>query len=368
MNRLVYLSALPWASFAQRPQKFVEWFHASTGGAVLWIDPYPTRFPRWSDIKRIGMPVGQEPAATPPWMQVIKPPAIPLEPLPGSALVNCLLWRDALSQATHFARGGEAVVVVGKPSLLALELLRRLPGAVSVYDAMDDFPQFFDGLARRSAYRRERLLAQQVSHLWASSSCIRARWLELRDDVDLVRNGLDPLLLPKANARAAGVRDKVFGYVGTIASWFDWDWIVQLARARPHDMIRLVGPVFHGPPPALPSNVELLSERPHAAALAAMNEFDVGLIPFQKTVLTASVDPIKYYEYRALGLPVISTSFGEMAFRKNEAGTFISEEGVDIGLLAEQALCFMDEPGRMSHFAHENSWNSRFSRVRIGQL
>ena len=47
-----------------------------------------------------------------------------------------------------------------------------------------------------------------------------------------------------------------------------------------------------------------------AAALSA------GIIPFKVNRLTAAVDPIKYYEYRAAGLPVISTEFGEMRQRR----------------------------------------------------
>ncbi len=51
-----------------------------------------------------------------------------------------------------------------------------------------------------------------------------------------------------------------------------------------------------------------------------MAEFDVGLIPFKQNALTAAVDPIKYYEYRALALPVISTDFGEMHERGDLPG------------------------------------------------
>ena len=32
--QLVYFSPVPWASFAQRPHKFVEWFHARCGAIV----------------------------------------------------------------------------------------------------------------------------------------------------------------------------------------------------------------------------------------------------------------------------------------------------------------------------------------------
>jgi glycosyltransferase involved in cell wall biosynthesis len=37
--------------------------------------------------------------------------------------------------------------------------------------------------------------------------------------------------------------------------------------------------------------------------------FDVGLIPFRRTPLTAGVNPNKLYEYLAAGLPVVATPF-----------------------------------------------------------
>ena len=51
--RLVYLSPVPLASFAQRPHHFVQWFHERFDAPVLWIDPTPARLARWSDLRRL---------------------------------------------------------------------------------------------------------------------------------------------------------------------------------------------------------------------------------------------------------------------------------------------------------------------------
>src|SRR3546814_19042191 len=71
---------------------------------------------------------------------------------------------------------------------------------------------------------------------------------------------------------------KVFGYVGTIASWFDWDMVSALAEARPDGAIRLIGPVFPPPPRKLHGNVHLIPACGDAEALKAMAEFHVGLL------------------------------------------------------------------------------------------
>lgn len=96
-----------------------------------------------------------------------------------------------------------------------------------------------------------------------------------------------------------------------------------------------------------------------------MQEFDVGLIPFKKILLTESVDPIKYYEYRALGLPVLSTDFGEMALRKSTDGTYLSRGVEDVGELAALALQYHASSEVICKFREFNSWKSRFDNAGI---
>jgi hypothetical protein len=363
--RLVYFSPVSWASFAQRPHKFVEWFHGRTGGEVLWIDPYPTRFPSLSDFRRLGAKEDSQQCSNPPWLRVIRPSALPIEPLPGSGLVNALVWRKLFHEIDGFVSQQPTLLAIGKPSVLALAVVKRIKGVRSVYDAMDDFPAFYSGLSRLAMRRRERQLVRNVNTVLVSSTALKQRWSGPGMDVRLVHNGLDLNVLPLPKLRDGARGTKVLGYVGTIATWFDWEWVIALAKARPSDVVRLIGPVFAPAPVALPQNIEMLPPCNHQAALVGMLDFDVGLIPFKKNVLTASVDPIKYYEYRALGLPVVSTDFGEMAFRGGEEGTFISRGVQDANGLIQSALGYSADPESVRQFAARNSWQTRFAAAEI---
>lgn len=364
--QLIYLSPVPWNSFSQRPHKFVEWFHSRTGGSVLWVDPYPTRFPNWRDLRRL------RPSAShnlhnsrPTWLTVLKPRATPIEPLPGSGWVNGRLWQRQWLQMTDFANQSRTWLVIGKPSALARNLLKRLGDCPSLYDAMDDFPAFYEGFSRSALARREQEIAHCVDIITVSSTELKSRWARVHQDVRLVHNGLDLSVMPSMQQGPAASSKKVFGYVGTIASWFDWDWVCALARARPNDEIRLIGPVFNRPPNKLPENITLLPTCDHATALKAMTRFHAGLIPFRKNTLTASVDPIKYYEYRALNLPVISTDFGEMSLRAGERGVFITQIEADVPAMAEAALQFKGGTGVDRAFAQENTWEARFDAAKL---
>lgn len=364
--RLIYLSPVPWSSFAQRPQKFVEWFHLRTGGEVLWVDPYPTRLPQLSDFKRPGKSKPGEAQEHYSWLQLAIPRALPIEPLPGIAQINRLWWGKLLDQLQGFARAGNTLIVVGKPSHLALRVLAQLPEVSSVYDAMDEFPAFYRGLSRAAMMTCEKRLVAKVDNLWVTSTRLKQRWSNNKPNLQLVPNGLDQKLFSGAQRQERDVQgSKTFGYVGTIAAWFDWSWVIKLAELRPNDQIRLIGPVFAPAQMPLPGNVQLLPPCNHEEAMEALQTFDVGIIPFRENELTASVDPIKYYEYRASGLPVLSTDFGEMKFRRSEPGTFISRSSEDIRSLAAQALSFNDDQAQCKEFVVKNSWNTRFDGTNL---
>ena len=94
--RLVYLSPVPWASFTQRSHRFVEWFHARHGADVLWVDPYAARFPAWRDWRRVAgtrQRGTRDLAPRPAWLSVVKPCALPIEPLRALGPLHAHLWR-----------------------------------------------------------------------------------------------------------------------------------------------------------------------------------------------------------------------------------------------------------------------------------
>lgn len=365
VQTLIYLSPLPWNSFAQRPHKFVEWFHERTGGRVVWLDPYPTRLPVWSDFKRVKAGLTSSPQlanAVPDWLELLQPKALPIEPLPLLRGLNRWIWRTQVQRLKAIARLAPCTLVLGKPSALALELIAALPGVPTVFDCMDDFPAFYAGVSKWAMARTERSLAQRVDEVWASGRALMGKLQPLNPGLKYIPNGLD-LSRYSGGVTALGKPQGapvVWGYVGTIAAWFDWEWVIHLAHCRPQDEVRLIGPVFAALPARLPANVRLLPACTHQQAIEYMAQMTVGLIPFIRNELTSSVDPIKYYEYRAVGLPVVSTAFGDMAGRGTEAGCFISHSLSDVAGLLEQALGFRQSPEDLPVFRRSHSWEARF--------
>ncbi|MDB5795963.1 MAG: glycosyltransferase family 1 protein [Noviherbaspirillum sp.] len=364
--RLIYLSPLPWHSFFQRPHELVRYFHSRTGGEVLWIDPYPTRLPVLADfIRRRPKAAGMD-GNVPDWLTLVTPKALPIEPVPLSGSINRLFWGEVMEKANRFTVGS-TILGIGKPSELALQLLSRKVYATSFYDAMDDFPAFYTGWSSIAMANREGRTVREVSTVLVSSSALQNRLKQLARDVRLVLNACASSRLPALPDKQSlkKMEAPVIGYVGTVAHWFDWDLVVALAKAHPKAKFRLIGPLYGRLPTSLPINIVLEPPLPHAEALNEMAHFDIGLIPFKQTPLTHSVDPIKYYEYRAMGLPVISSAFGEMALRTESDGVFLIDRNSDMTNVIKQALASTTTHAEIAQFRIDNSWESRFDGTNV---
>lgn len=360
MSNLIYLSPVPWKSFAQRPHKFVTWFLSKYEGQVLWVEPYPTRFPSLSDINRTSDNPLASDGNLPQGLRIISIPSLPVEPLPGSGFANKFLWHKIIEQAVEFASEGNCTIVIGKPSIFAKQLIDAIPKCKSIYDAMDDFPAFYRGYSKVAMKRREESVVSSVDEVWASSTQLFNKWAKRRDAVKLVFNGLDSKVSQLPLSSTASSARTVFGYIGTVGNWFDWEIVLQLSHVITRDVIRIIGPVHRACPAQLPNNIEIYPPIEHAGAMLKMAEFDVGLIPFLRNELTNSVDPIKYYEYRALKIPIISTNFGEMEYRDEANGVFLLRDDLSLQKQVEAARQHIGPSEFDIDFIGLNSWATRF--------
>ncbi len=413
--RLLYFSPVYAGSYAQRPHFMVRALLDWGIESVLWVNPYPCRLPRWEDLRRADG-CSEQATRLDRRIHVLNVPALPVEPLPLGAWLNRrLLGRDAWRRIEHFAGGAltflpanssdretpphcnggglaasqhcqrdDLLIGVGRPCALSLAALRRLRPAVSFYDAMDNFPEFHRGLSRRSMRRYEDAIAAEVDLVVASSTFLADKFIARGLRVEKVLNAYEeadrqgdgetrrqgdketserrrfsqPPPLPLSPASRLPI--STLGYLGCIGRWFDWPLVVRLAETMPQARIELVGPCATQPPRGLPANVTLLPACGRSEAGKHLARFSAGLIPFCSNALTAGVDPIKYYDYRAAGLPVLSTRFGEMALRGSQDGVYFLDGAGGLAEKVAAALAQRCDPVEISRFRRNNNWTSRF--------
>lgn len=106
---------------------------------------------------------------------------------------------------------------------------------------------------------------------------------------------------------------KIIGYYGYLAEWMDYELVRRLALARPNYEFVFIGKaIFDISLLQNITNIHLLGLKPYKDLSDYAKFFDVAVIPFVINETMDCVSPIKFYEYCALGLPVITSKMREM--------------------------------------------------------
>lgn len=360
MTTLVYFSPVNWSGLSHRSHEMVAWLQARSGCDVIWVNPYAARLPKRGDVGGWRLENQKLSSIHPKWLREVTIPALPIEPLPVVNRLNRLIWFKESRALKKAIKDEGSFVLVAKPSRLVLSLLGTTNNRVT-YDIMDDFPAFYTGLNARSMEKIERLVLERVSEVTCSSTQLVTKFGQFGKDVELVRNGF-AMEDEYREMRKTPPPKTIFGYVGTIGSWFDWAAIISLANANPSSEIQIMGPVHSPPSQKLPSNISLLGQKPNKEARRHMRDFSFGLIPFKDNPLTHSVDPIKFYEYLASGVPVLTTLFGEMRNRvklESDGYEALTSSGFNGAVIHSKWNLFLP---RSDFDLGEYSWVSRFSK------
>lgn len=190
----------------------------------------------------------------------------------------------------------------------------QLTGWPTLYDMTDDWV-----VADRPAGERARLvggegwLLRHAASVVACSPELVRRKHDQRDDIVLVRNAVDVARYQVPMVRPTDLpAGRTAVYVGTLhRDRLDVELCIETARALGSDgTLVLVGPnALSAADSALlrENGVVLLGTKPRDAVPAYLQHADVLIVPHVVTGFTESLDPIKLYEYQAVGKPVVST-------------------------------------------------------------
>jgi glycosyltransferase involved in cell wall biosynthesis len=185
---------------------------------------------------------------------------------------------------------------------------RRLLGEPPyVYHSLD----YFDNDEARE-------LTARASLVLAVSEPLKARHQAINPNTHLLPNGvaLDWLDDDRRVAVDLGGERRKLGFVGTLSRHVDFALLVRVADAFPEQELVVVGPIVSelmaGQREALARlrtrrNVRLLGFRPPRDVFGYIRAFDVCLMPFVPDDWIAHSDPSKFYQYLALGKPVVTT-------------------------------------------------------------
>lgn len=349
---------------------------AGSGNRVLFIESLGLRRPTVAgrDVSRMARRLvrGLQPPRERDGVHVLSPLVIPLHGNPTIRRLNARILPALVGRAAR--RLGMRRPILWGYVPQAEVLLDVLDPSLVVYHCVDDIATQ-EGIDTASFQAAEARYAGRADLVLASAPRLAERMRTLSDNVLYAPNVADTAAF--AAALDEGRIDEPLGalphprlvFTGAIAEKkLDLPLLAQIARARRDWTIALVGPVGLGDPhtdvAALEAepNVHLLGARRYEELPAVLRGADITLIPYRASELTASIFPMKVYEYLAAGRPVVSTPLPAL-------------EGVAEITVADGAAAFIsaierelaeDTPERRtarSAAAARNSWDARLEEI-----
>jgi glycosyltransferase involved in cell wall biosynthesis len=234
------------------------------------------------------------------------------------------------------------------------------------YDCMDDAQAFpGDGEVRRAKSSLERALLARADVVFASSALLRALCIARgasEEKTIEVPNGWDARAFPVQPSRSLPASGPMtIAYFGTVDTWLDLAALEAAVRDSPELTIRLIGPNECRYVPSHP-RIVLSSPVQHAKLAAAVADADAFVLPFQLTDLTRGVDPVKLYEYIALGRPVLSAYWPGLE-RFREFVTFYDGAEHFARTLAKRLVPAPPSTEQRAEFLAHHAWTARVSAI-----
>ncbi|MEO0130238.1 MAG: glycosyltransferase [candidate division WOR-3 bacterium] len=267
----------------------------------------------------------------------------------------------------------EAIIYTQNP--IWFWVIKKLKKQIIIYDRIDDLKVFFPLPETKNFFEKvEKELLTKTTIIFSICKNIeenlkkkysKTKIVHLPNAVpqewyEIINKKIDnSILFPSQNFY---FKRPIIGFVGSLFWWIDFNLIEKCLQEFPQATFLFIGPYKEDIKRLLKyKNLFLLGPRPYSLIPYYINFFDICILPFKKDEVAYNSDPIKIYEYLALGKPVVSTPIGTSDDNLDELVYFARTDEefiVNINKALKENNQFLQEK-RREYIFQNHTWEKR---------
>ena len=237
-----------------------------------------------------------------------------------------------------------------------------------LFNRSDEFSRFPEADGRLIASLEQRLLRNCDCVLYVNRELMKREAAQCRQ-TEYLGHGVDydhfAATDGEVRAECRDLPRPIIGFYGALDDYtVDKALLIKVAREVRHGTLLLIGPrAMDTTALEAEPNVRYLGAVPYEALPRYAKAFDIGLMPWLDNEWIASCNPIKLKEYLALGFPVVSIDFPELAPYRGLVHTARSHEEFLAGV---RAAINSADPGAVDQrrsAVRQDSWAALADRV-----
>jgi len=350
--KIVYFAPIPYDYLKQRPQHIAD--ALAVKHDVVYVEPTISMI--HSVIKK-DRPFKARTIQLPSKVRVIR--------LNGMfSFPRCLEYYDFLnlntiSESVQLKQAMKNCDCIWLGSPIWLKVIKRFSEKKIVYDKMDDNGRLTSNkLLRKLINRNEKILIERADAVIVTCQKFYEECSFKNKKTYLIRNGVPFDFMGKLKNNQKR-EHKVFGYVGAISHWFDFEVFPIILQNEKNEIV-LVGdnqlPEYKHP------RVHYYGRVAKECIPEIISDFDVCLYNFKINDLLDTINPVKIYEYLAMNKPVLAVKSRETIALEDKLILYSSQEELKVKLESEMRAPF-DNDMEVKKFLEENSWENRVEAI-----
>ena len=200
-----------------------------------------------------------------------------------------------------------------------------LDESLMIYECYDEYRSFSqDKKKNQWMSDLEDKLLKKVDIVFTTSGPLYESRKKLHSNVFLTPNGVEFNLFNKVKSNVEVLNDMahipypIIGYIGRVRNWLDFELLKYISEKQPNWSIVFIGPCSTDEREVrefisnTKSNIFFIGEKKHKYIPRYLNIIDVCILPFKTNDLCNAVNPLKLWEYLAVGKPVVSSKLNSL--------------------------------------------------------